>query len=423
MNRGPRIAGQLEGSDGWSERRGGREDVAPGAERRGGRCRGRAAGARPRCGPRAGQSRRRARPRGARARAACGPRPRLACDLRRGAPTAAGLGGAARGRGRAGRARAGPAGGGLRRVSGPDPGRHPDEPGRDGPARGTRPRSRGDPALRPGRGRRAAPRRQHHGPPGASRRPDRGRPVRRMGPRRRHPGADPRAVPALCRGAGASLRPGVARARPADPGRGGRCGRRARRVRPDGPGGARRPWPRQGRDVRGHRGARARLHRRRLARHPLGDRGRADRPGRHRRPEGPLPPGDRVGQNPADRGLHRAQHRLRSRLAADPRGPGRRPVSGPWRQDLDHPRRPRGPHDHPLPHRSRPARLPRPLDPFGREAARHRGRAVPGRRPRRRGDPGARLPRHEGVHARLRRLCRAQRMACSAASRARASSS
>ena len=33
--------------------------------------------------------------------------------------------------------------------------------------------------------------------------------------------------------------------------------------------------------------------------------------------------------------------------------------------------------------------LPRPLDPFGREAARHRGRAVPGRRPRRRGSPAA----------------------------------
>ena len=39
-------------------------------------------------------------------------------------------------------------------------------------------------ALRPGRGRRADPGRQHGSPAGASRRPDRGRPVRRLGPRR-----------------------------------------------------------------------------------------------------------------------------------------------------------------------------------------------------------------------------------------------
>ena len=58
--------------------------------------------------------------------------------------------------------------------------------------------------------------------------------------------------------------------------------RRARRVRPDAARGVRRPGARQGGDVRRLRGAVARLHRRRLARHALGDRRRADPGRRHR---------------------------------------------------------------------------------------------------------------------------------------------
>ena len=68
------------------------------------------------------------------------------------------------------------------------------------------------------------------------------------------------------------------------------------------------------------------------------------------------------------------------------------------------------------------ARLQGPVDVPGREAARHGRRAVSrqghvGRRNR-----GARLSRHEGIRDRLRRLRHSRRRACSAASRARASS-
>ena len=79
-------------------------------------------------------------------------------------------------------------------------------------------------------------------------------------------------------------------------------------------------------------------------------------------------------------------------------------LSGDRGQDLDHPRRARRPDDHPVPHRPGRAGLSRPVDPAGREAARQRRRAVPGRRPVGQRDPGARLSRHEGVHAVLRRL-------------------
>ena len=50
------------------------------------------------------------------------------------------------------------------------------------------------------------------------------------------------------------------------------------------------------------------------------------------------------------------------------------------RQDLDHPCRARRPDDHPVPHRPGRDGLSRPLDVARREAARHRRRAVPGRR-------------------------------------------
>ena len=97
-------------------------------------------------------------------------------------------------------------------------------------------------------------------------------------------------------------------------------GGRARRVRPDAAGGVRRPGARQGVDVRRLRGAVARLHRRRLARHPLRDRWRADPQQRHRGAEGEVPAEDRLRRNAADGGVHRAEHRLRSRVLEDPRG-------------------------------------------------------------------------------------------------------
>ena len=172
------------------------------------------------------------------------------------------------------------------------------------------------------RSRRAARDRGRHG--GAAARapghPDRRRPVRRLGSRGRYARHGARAVPALCRGAGRAPRPWLACAGRADPARGDRRAGRARRVRPDRTRGLGRTRHGQGRDVRGHRGALARLHRRRLARHALGDRRRADPPGRHRRAESQLSAAHRLGRDHPDGGVHRAQHRLRSRLAADPRG-------------------------------------------------------------------------------------------------------
>ena len=54
----------------------------------------------------------------------------------------------------------------------------------------------------------------------------------------------------------------------------------------------------------------------------------------------------------------------------------RRHLQGHRQQDLDHPRRPRRPDDLAGAHRRLEARLPRPVDVPGREAARHRCRAV-----------------------------------------------
>ena len=187
--------------------------------------------------------------------------------------------------------------------------------------------------------------------------------------------------------------------------RGRRADGRARRLRPDHPGGVRRARHGQDGDVRRHRGAVARLYRRRLARHALGDRGRAD-------PRSAAPtaqkekylPQHRLGRDPADGGVHRAQHRLRPRLAAHPRRARRRHLQGHRQQDLDHPRRARRPDDAAGAHRSRRAGLSRPVDVPGREAARHRRRSVPRRGHERRRDRGARLSRHEGIRARLRRL-------------------
>ena len=180
---------------------------------------------------------------------------------------------------------------------------------------------------------------------------------------------------------------------------------RARRVRADHPGGIRRHGPVEGLDVRRLGGAVARLYRRRLARHALGDRGRADPRRRHRGAEAALPARHRLRRDPADRGLHRAEHRLRPRLAADPRAcEDGEAWQGLRQQDLDHPSGPRRPDDAARAHEPGRAGPQGPLDAARREAARHGRRAVPGRGPDRRRDRGARLSRHEGIRARLRRL-------------------
>ncbi len=98
------------------------------------------------------------------------------------------------------------------------------------------------------------------------------------------------------------------------------------RLRPHHPGGLWRHGSRQGRDVRRVGGALARLYRRRLARHPLGDRGRAHPRRRRRGAEGQIPAEDRQRRDPADRRVHRAQHRLGPRLAC---APGRRARATP----------------------------------------------------------------------------------------------
>ena len=163
---------------------------------------------------------------------------------------------------------------------------------------------------------------------------------------------------------------------------------RARRVRPDHPRGVRRPRPRQGGDVRRLRGAVARLHRRRLARHALGDRRRADPRRRHRGAEAEVPAEDRLRRDAADRRVHRAQHRLRPRLAQDARGAGGRRLQGHGPEDLDHASRARRPDDAAGAHRSERAGLQGPLHAAGREAARHatpirsRPRACPAARSR-----------------------------------------
>ena len=203
-----------------------------------------------------------------------------------------------------------------------------------------------------------------------------------------------------------------------------RSDERARRVLADAARGVWRAWPRQGGDVRRLRGARRRLYRRGQSRHPLGDRRGADPERRHRRTEGGMAAQDRERRvQLADRGIHRAQYRLRPRLAHHPRGQGRRRLSHYRSEDLDHPCRARRPNDRAGSHRSQRQGLSRPIDVLGAEAARHRRQSFPGRRHDRRRDRGARLSRHEGVRHLLRRLRRSRRQSAWAGSRARASSS
>src|SRR5579885_1266004 len=92
----------------------------------------------------------------------------------------------------------------------------------------------------------------------------------------------------------------------------------ARRLRAHDPGRVRRARAREGIDVRGLGRALARLYRRRLARYTFGNRGRAHSRLRHRRAEEILAAENRLRRSAADRGLHRAEHRLRPRFAQDP---------------------------------------------------------------------------------------------------------
>ena len=190
----------------------------------------------------------------------------------------------------------------------------------------------------------------------------------------------PRPVPPLRRGEGDPVRARLARARRADPDGDHRGDGRTRRLRPDHSRAVRRPRHGKDGDVRRHRGAVARLHRRRLARHPLGDRRRTDPAGRHRRAEGILAAEAGLGRDPADGGVHRAQHRLRPRQPAHPRGQGRRRLQDHRQQDLDHARRAHRPDDAAGAHRSRHQGLEGPVDVPRREAARHRRGPVPGGR-------------------------------------------
>ena len=117
---------------------------------------------------------------------------------------------------------------------------------------------------------------------------------------------------------------------------------RTRRVRPDAPGGVRRHGPRQGRRCASSpRNCRAAY----IGVGSLGTRSEIAAEliigGGTRGAEGALAAAHRVRRSPADGRLHRAQHRLRPRLAEDPRRPRRRCLQGHRQQDLDHPSRAR----------------------------------------------------------------------------------
>ena len=260
--------------------------------------------------------------------------------------------------------------------------RHPDVAGRDRPAQGPGLVGRTGGAAGPevaGADRRG----QQRCGPGAAGRADAERAGRghlRRHRARRRVRDDPRPVPPLRRGPGGAPRPRLAPEGRADPDGDHRRDGRARRVRADHPRGIRRLGHVEDRDVRGLRGAEPGLYRGGLARHPLGDRGRADPRRRDRGAEAALAAEDRQRRDPADRGLHRAQHRLGPRQPAHPGGARGRRLCRDRQQDLDHPCG-AGRRDDPAgAHRSRHLGLFRPVDAAGREAAGHRGR----RRSRRR---------------------------------------
>ena len=226
----------------------------------------------------------------------------------------------------------------ARRVSGADRRRHSDEPGRTGAA--GRSRSVGGAGRRTHqrRCRKLDRQRQHRGtarPPGRADACEPQRHGRRVRPRR-HARIDPRGNAQIRRqrsrrqGAGLAPQQQLHSARYHQPHVRTRC------VRADDPGGFRRHGARQGVHVRGVGGTVARLYRRRLARHALGDRRRAHSWRRHRGAEGEMAAEDRFRRNPADGGFHRAEYRLRSCFAEDARGARGRCLQGLRQQDLDH---------------------------------------------------------------------------------------
>ena len=87
---------------------------------------------------------------------------------------------------------------------------------------------------------------------------------------------------------------------------------------------------------------------------------------------------DCLRRGAADGGVHRAEHRLRPRLAQDPRGARGRRLQGLRQQDLDHASGARRPDDAAGAHQSAGAGLSRPLHAARRKAARQRRRPVPG---------------------------------------------
>ena len=129
----------------------------------------------------------------------------------------------------------------------------------------------------------------------------------------------------------------------------------------------------------------------------------------------------------ADRRVHRAEQRLRPRAHHDARrAPGRRLVHGERRQDLDHPRRARRPDDAARAHqpeRQRRSAASRCSSCPRRAVNGRAGQGVRRRGPDRHRDQGARLPRHEGVRALASTTSASRRARCSAARRARPSSS
>ena len=171
------------------------------------------------------------------------------------------------------------------------------------------------------RNRRVPDRRGQH--PRKSRRPR--RPDRRGARRRdrrprsrRHLRGDPRRDAPLRRRRGRAPRARVASRQRLYPARSHPGLERNGRLRPHHPRGLRRHGAGQSGDVRRVGGALPRLYRRRLSRHALRDRGRTHPGRRDRGPETEVPAPDRQRRNPADRGVHRAQHRLRPREPCAP---------------------------------------------------------------------------------------------------------
>ena len=131
---------------------------------------------------------------------------------------------------------------------------------------------------------------------------------------------DPRGNAQVRRRPSRAVRAGMASAQRIHPARRHRADVGARRVQPRRPRGLRRHGARQGIDVRRLRGIVARLYRCRQPRHPFGDRSRAHPGQRHGRAEAQMAAEDRVGRSAADGSVHRAEYRVRSRFAQDPRG-------------------------------------------------------------------------------------------------------